>query len=261
MNSSDTTIILIAVRLKSKRLPKKALKYIRDKTIFEHLIARMKLVKEADRVIVCTSTNKEDDPIVDICKKKGYEYYRGYEDDVMGRFINAVKDIVPKNIIRVTGDNCLVSHEFLDAAILSHNEKDADYTTTSFLPRGMRGEVIKYETLKKLHKLVVDPNSSEYMTWMIDRPDIFNVNKIKVDPVLHRPNYRVTCDTHSDLKVIKNIYDNIYTGIPIPSSEVIRYLDNNPEIVEINSNIKQKTKDDVLGKINVELKTDKKCAE
>ena len=251
---NNSTVILIAVRLKSKRLPKKALKKIKDKTILEHLVSRMNLVKEASDVIVCTSTNSEDDPIEDLCKLKSIKYFRGYEDDVIGRFLKSVEDLNPKNIVRVTGDNCLVSHEFLNDAIIDHNNKNADYTTTDCLPRGMRGEVISYHILKKLHQIVVDPNSSEYMTWMIDRPDIFNVNKINVDRKLNRPTYRVTCDTSEDFELINKVYDNLYEGIPIASFSVTEYLDKNPDIVKINQNIKQKSKEDVLKFINVDLK-------
>ena len=145
---------------------------------------------------------------------------------------------------------------------IDHNTKDADYTTTDFLPRGMRGEVISYHILKKLHEIVIDPDSSEYMTWMIDRPDIFNVNKIDIDKKLNRPSYRVTCDTPEDFKLINIVYDNLYEGTPIPSIAVVNFLDKNPNIVKINQNIRQKSKEDVLKFINVDLKIGKQqCAE
>ena len=248
------TVILIAVRMKSSRLKKKALKKIEGVTILEHLVERMKLVKNAQSIIVCTSTNSQDDEIYDLCISKDYKCFRGSEKDVMGRFLNAVKDINPKNVVRVTGDNCLVSYEFLQEAIDYHNQKDSDYTTTENLPRGMRGEVISHKMLKRLHDLVEDPDSSEYMTWMLDRPDIFKVNKIKTKSNLMRKNYRVTCDTKKDLELLKIVYKNLYKGQPIPSQEVIKFLDENPEVVAINSKIKQKLRQDV--EVNVKLKVD-----
>ena len=55
---------------------RKALKKIKDKTILEHLVSRMNLVKEASEVIVCTSINNEDDPIEDLCKLKSIKCFR-----------------------------------------------------------------------------------------------------------------------------------------------------------------------------------------
>ena len=51
MYENKKVVILIAVRMKSKRLPGKALKIIEGQTITEHLIDRMKHCKNVDKII------------------------------------------------------------------------------------------------------------------------------------------------------------------------------------------------------------------
>jgi len=249
------TIILIAVRLKSSRLPKKAISKIEDQTLIEHLIDRMKSVKNIFKVIVCTSTNPQDDVLEDISRKKGIECFRGSENNVIERFYLASKKYNPDLIIRTTGDNCLVSTEFIEEAITKHIENKADYTTTEKLPRGGKAEVISFSTLIKLLEYSEDPNSSEYMTWFLDNPDIFRVQKLNVKPEWDRPNYRITCDTPNDLKLIKEIYSRLYKqGNIVDFSSVIKLLDNNPDLVALNKEVKQVSKDDVGDIINYKVK-------
>ncbi len=56
-------IILIAVRLKSKRLEKKALLKIFDQPMILFLVKRLKRSTLASEIYLCTSINKQDDKI------------------------------------------------------------------------------------------------------------------------------------------------------------------------------------------------------
>ena len=55
------TAILITVRTNSTRLPNKALLKIMGKETIVYLIDRVKKSKLADKIILCTTKNKEDD--------------------------------------------------------------------------------------------------------------------------------------------------------------------------------------------------------
>jgi spore coat polysaccharide biosynthesis protein SpsF len=245
-------IACIQVRLSSKRLPKKAIIALKKKPIFLHVVERLQCVKKINKVVVCTSQNTEDLPIIDICKKNNIEYFAGSENNVIKRFIDAVDKNNPDHIIRSTGENPCVSYEFIDLAIEKHIESKADYTTTDELPRGMRAEVINFNFLKKLHKNLINPNA-EYVTWYLDRPEKWKVNKISVCEKLRRNKYRVTIDTIDDLNVVKKIYDALYKDNPISSLEIVKFLDNNQDIVSLNKNYKHRLYEDY--KESVEIRT------
>ena len=74
---------LITARLKSKRLPKKVLLEVQGKPLIVHMINRIKYAKKIDKIIICTSTNVQDDPLEEITKQENIYCYRGSEDDVL----------------------------------------------------------------------------------------------------------------------------------------------------------------------------------
>ncbi len=247
------SVILIAVRMKSKRLPNKALAVVEGQTITEHLIDRMKKSKNADKVILCTSTHPDDAPLLEVAEKKGIYAFAGDELDVMKRFIDAVQVHAPDAdiVVRVTGDNPLTSPYFIDNAIEHHIKTKADYTSTSELPQGTKGEVISLSALKKAFELAENSKFSEYMTWYFTKnPEFFKMEKAPVDEDMKRPHYRFTVDNPEDLELIKAIYKKLYTpGKIIPLKDAIKFVDDNPELAKINENVKGP---DV--QINVKLK-------
>ena len=90
LNNHDT-VILVAVRLKSKRLKNKAILPIIGKPLIHILYNRLLTVKNAKKIILCTSINKQDDPIYQFAKKNNILCVRGSELNVISRFLKAAK--------------------------------------------------------------------------------------------------------------------------------------------------------------------------
>jgi len=244
-------IACLQVRLKSKRLPNKALIKIKNKPLFLHVVQRIKCAKKIDKVIVCTSKNKQDIPIINLCKINNIEYYAGDEDNVIKRFVDAVSKYKPNHILRATGENPCLSFEFIDIAIKEHIKNRSKYTTTDDLPRGMRSEVIDFNFLQNLHAKLVEPKMTEYMTWYLDRPKKWKVFKVKMPQKFKRKKYRLTVDTESDLKVVKKVYNQLYKGLPIESLKIINFLDKNKKIVMLNNKIKHRLLNDFKNVVDV----------
>lgn len=232
------TVILIAVRLHSKRLPGKALLRLGGKTLLEHLIDRLRLAEVPDDLVVCTSIHEDDRRIVELAKAIGVKWFAGSEDDVLDRFIRAAEREGARTIVRVTGDNPLTDLEIMDGMIRHHREENAEYTYTEDPPRGTRCEVLELAAMKKAHELAEDPSQTEYMSLYFRQPDFFRVSRYSVqDPALRRPNYRFTIDTPEDLKVLEMLYDALYDHkekrFP-PLGKIIEFLDSNPAVSAIN---------------------------
>ena len=81
---------VIFCRMSSKRLPGKILKNISNKTLLKRIVERVRLIKKIDNIIIATSKNKNDDPIVQYAKKEGVDFYRGNLSNVL-RSINAAE--------------------------------------------------------------------------------------------------------------------------------------------------------------------------
>lgn len=234
----NKTAICLAVRLKSTRLPKKAILDIEGQTAIEHQIDRLKRCKNGE-LILCTSTLAEDAPLIEIAKKKGIKYFTGNADDVIDRFLNAAKLIDANIIVRTTGDCPLIDPEVVDQLIDHHIAKSADYTGLEDVPIGFEAEVIHAATLIDARSRVKDPKDTEFMTWFIKDPKHFKIEILPVDDAVKR-NYRMTLDTPKDLEAISAVFKALYNSKKEFSlQEVVQFLDAHPEVASINIDYQQ----------------------
>ena len=81
---------------------------------------------------------------------------------------------------------------------------------------------------------------------LIDRPEIFDIKKIKISDKLNRPELRLTLDYDEDYELIRNIYFNVPFKKVLNLYNVIDYLDRNPEIAKINQNCVQMDLDEKI---------------
>jgi spore coat polysaccharide biosynthesis protein SpsF (cytidylyltransferase family) len=232
----NKVLILVAVRLKSARLPKKAIEDLYGEPLVIRLTERVRKAEMPDDLIWCTSTNSQDDPLEELALKHGISCFRGSELDVMSRFIQIADQENASIVVRVTGDNPLTDPFMMDSMIESHLKKGAEYTFTEDLPLGTRSEIIDVKMLRRCHKLLQDPNASEYMTWMLNRPEHFKTLHVPVhSQKIRRPEISLTVDTEDDLSLLQRIYEN-FQGKPPALQHIISWLDNNPQLLRKNSN-------------------------
>jgi len=100
---------LITARLKSKRLPLKIIRDLNGKTVIERLIDRIKEIKNIGEIILCTSTNSQDRPLVDIAKNNNIYSFNGDEEDVLQRLLDAALFYELDYFLGITADNPLIS--------------------------------------------------------------------------------------------------------------------------------------------------------
>ena len=228
------TIILLAARMKSTRLPGKQLAMVEDQTITEHLIDRLKMCKKGE-LILCTSTNSQDDPLIEIAKKKGIKWFRGSEENIIDRFLRCAERENADIVVRTTGDNIFTDPFLIDKAVEHHIAKKADYTIVDGSP-DLKAEVISTSALKKLEQIAVNPEKSEYLTLYFKVPGLFKTESMIVGPELRR-DYRLTIDEAGDLALVKEIFKKLYKkGQYMRSEDIIKFLDERKELLELNKN-------------------------
>jgi len=234
--------ILIAVRMKSSRLPKKATRDIIGKPMINHLIERMKRVKNASKIVICTSTHPDDKILLNIADEENVLKYAGSELDVMKRFIEAADENNLKYIVRVTGDNPMTDPGNIDSMIKTHIDGEFDFTKSEYLPIGANAEVISLSALKTAYQLAEDTQLTEYMTAYLLRPDIFKIHMYINNDIFYKNRYkiRLTVDYDEDLQLMNIIYTALYKKFPNFSiREVLEFIDMNPKIVDMNINLYQ----------------------
>lgn len=217
------------------------------------LIERVRQAGAPDGVVICTSTNGEDDPIEVLARNSGVEVFRGDELDVMGRFLVVARAHATRTVVRVTGDNPLTDPVMMDHMIAVHRERAAEYTYTDDLPRGTRSEIMDVAALERCYGLIEDRLATEYMTPMIRRPDHFRVVRASaVTDAVRRPELRLTVDTPDDLSLVRGIYET-FGGTPPGLADIVSWLDKHPELRDVNRGIEPR---DLNGAVNVRLRGD-----
>ena len=106
-------IAIVQVRMGSTRLPKKAMKIINNKYVFELVHKRLKKSKLIDQIIFSTSKKKENDILVSELKKK-IDFFRGKENDVLDRYFHTAKKFRGSTIVRITCDCPFVDSRLVD---------------------------------------------------------------------------------------------------------------------------------------------------
>lgn len=241
MGSNLKTIVTIAVRMKSQRLPQKATAVIEGKPLIHHLIERVKAAKLPQSVIVCTSWLEEDQVLLQEAKNCAVSELAGNPEDVFERFLKAAEKEKADHVVRVTGDNPLTDPDVIDQLIQHHVQSEADYTTMDGLPLGVSSEVISVKALKKAQSELQDRAKSEYMTFILRNPQKYRVEVLEAKKEVRRPEYRLTVDTPADLELMQIIFGKLYHPKKTFSlEEVIRFLDQHPEKTLINQSVEQR---------------------
>lgn len=219
--------ILIIARMNSSRLPGKVMMDILGRPALSYLIERAKLAKSVDAVVLCTTTRADDDVLENLARSMDIRCCRGDELDVLERILVACEQEQLDIAIRVTGDDILLSPEFLDQTVGKLLESNADYCHNKGLPGGTECEVFTVEALQTIHEFAMAPDNTEYLTYFIENE---NFQKTELDiPEQYRRRVNLTLDTREDLDRIRFLLQNIYDpGKPYKMEELIGFIDQHP---------------------------------
>lgn len=229
--------IIIQARVGSTRLPNKVLTDISGSPLLKHVVKRCE-ESEVDQIIIATSINKENDSLEEFCIQNNYPFFRGSENNVLNRFYETAKKFRLDIIIRITGDCPLISPEVINLLIKKFKENDLDYVSNAAkrsFPRGLDCEIFSFNALEKAHNLAKEEKDFEHVTpFIYGNPNLFKIGHLLAEKKLNHSEIRLCVDTLNDLKLIKEIYKNLYSGDTIPIDSVINFLLKNPNLIEIN---------------------------
>ena len=105
-----------------------------------------------------------------------------------------------------------------------------------------KGRIIEKKVLTRVQQLAKEPFEREHVTIFIyQHPQMFKIKIIEAEENLQRPSYRLCVDREEDLKLIRKIYYQLYKPNEVINiKDVIKLLDEKPELQQINAHVKQK---------------------
>lgn len=245
---------LITARLKSTRLPNKLILKINGKEIIRHMIDRLKVSKLLNNIIICTSDNPQDKSLVKIAKEEGIDYFLGDEEDVILRLYNASKEFRLDYALNITADCPLVAIEFIDKIVNKYKESNADLIRCLDLPHGFYLNGLKIDAMRKVCEIKKSKETEVWGRYFTDT-GLFNVVDLDISKKYIRKDYRLTLDYPDDFEFFKKIFE--YFGkntYKTPILEIIKYLDGNPQIVEINKHCEEMYRKRIKKQAKLEVK-------
>lgn len=220
-------VACVIVRMKSTRLPLKALLEISGCSMLEQLVRRLRTSKYITDIVICTSTHEDDQILLEKAEEFGVHSYAGHERDVLSRLMDVAEIYDADMVLRITGDNPFTDAENIDRMVEHHIETSADYTRTNRLPLGVTAEVMSTGMLPKLRDIIPDLNQSGYLSFFSFNPDVFHCEVLEPLPGQDRPYYSLTIDYPEDLELARTLYSKCGKNGEVPSLQVIiNELDN-----------------------------------
>lgn len=207
--------VIIAARTGSTRLPGKALLPLKGLPMIVFLIRRICLSRNADQIVFATTSLSEDDHLAETVAAEKIAVFRGANEDVVKRYVNAADKYAMEYVIRVTGDCPFVDGETLDYCIEQcRSVKSFDLATTKgFFPKGIDYEIYDASVMKHLHyKCSMTSEDREHLIkYIYDHPANFRIQRIVPPDRWNWHNKKFMVDTQDDYDAAQRLINNFDT--------------------------------------------------
>ena len=230
------TGIIIQARLGSTRMPWKVVKpFYQGRSILDIQINHLKEAFPEIPLVLATSVNSENDPLIQVADNLEVELFRGSENDVLDRFIKAADHFDFDRVVRICSDNPLLYVQSINELI--HSEADyaafslADGTPTIKTHYGFWPEIVSVGALKKAAILTNDSFYHEHVTnFIYTHPEEFRLKLKPIPEVIEQEkSIRTTIDTPEDFDNIANLYTHLVEAeCPMDPTAITNFIVENP---------------------------------
>lgn len=231
-------VAIVQARMGSTRLPNKVMKPIGGIPMIEVLLARLARAKEIDAIMVATSEDPRNQPLADHVRALGYKCYRGSENDVLDRYLQAAKSAKADVVVRITGDCPLVDPALVDEAIRHFKACHVDYlsnTSPPTFPDGLDIEVFTLAALESAAQETSRPYDHEHVTPYLRESGRFKLAGLKNGEDLS--GLRWTVDEPTDYGVVTEVFAHFSPDLHFNWQQVLQLQRSHPEIFSANQNL------------------------
>ena len=230
------TGIILQARTGSTRLPgKMTMDFFAGNTILDILLQRLKKYFPEILIVVATTTNEKDEAMVVAAQRNDVEFFRGSEQDVLQRFVDAANHFGLTHVVRVCADNPMLSPSLLSALLHAWGDGAADYcsyqlpngTPTIRSHYGLFCEGVRTDALKKVIASTDDSFFHEHVTnYLYNHPEEFNLQFIPAPEILNQyPQIRLTIDTAGDFENAGLVYKKfVQVGYEFDATNTVKVL-------------------------------------
>jgi spore coat polysaccharide biosynthesis protein SpsF len=195
-------------------------------------------------IVLATTINDTDDPIVDLANRRKVSVFRGSEKDVLSRFVGAAEAFEFDAIVRVTSDCPLIDPALIIRGVQAFCDRNDPWlyvsnALTRTYPRGMDFEVFSRRALQLANNKATATYQREHVT-----PFFYQMGdpRIRLENIAGSSDmsaYRVTLDTPEDYALLKRLIED-YEGEALTVEGIVSVLAAHPDLASINRHVEQK---------------------
>ena len=172
--------------------------------------------------------------------------FRGSEDDVLQRVVDAQSFAKSDVVVEINGDCILIDPEIVDLGVEIYLKNDADVVSNCRMPgypMGFGVQVFSLPLLEKVAQTIRDEPVREHVSlYFYEHPEIYRLLHFFPPKRYALPEARFQLDYEEDLELIRRIYEALEPrhgeGFGLP--EILELLEKNPELKSINQNCVEK---------------------
>ena len=145
---------ILQARTGSSRLPGKILKELGDGSVLQHILKQVRASKRLEQLVLATSDVSQDDRLAEHARSSGMGVYRGDEQKMVSRLLEAAEAFGATIVVRLLGDCPLADPEIIDSFVDALVANPAlDMVTNQHphtYPDGYDISVLRIESLRRL---------------------------------------------------------------------------------------------------------------
>lgn len=224
-------VAIVQARMGSTRLPNKVMKPIGGVPMIELLLTRLAKSKQLDQIVLATSTDERNTPLVEHVQKLGYTCVRGSESDVLDRYLVAARQAQADVVVRITGDCPLIDPALVDQVIAQFKAEGVDYlsnTAPASYPDGLDTEVFALKALERAGRESQDPFDHEHVTPYLRKSGLYKTGAMQHSEDLS--GLRWTVDEPADFDVVSQVFAHFAPNIHFSWTEVLGLQRSQPAL-------------------------------
>jgi spore coat polysaccharide biosynthesis protein SpsF len=235
----------IEARMGSTRLPGKTLMEVYDgKCLLELVVRRFQMATRLDDIFIATSVKKADDPIVDWCEQNSIKYYRGSEDDVLGRVVNTALTAKADAIVQMGADSAYLDYKIIVELIDIYCSGEYDYVcndTPLSYPLGIYGHIVSVQALVDLNARtdLTAKDREDVVRLIFEHPEKYRIKNITAPEQYAFPQLRFTIDYPEDMVQAQEIYRR-FDRIDFTLDDLLGLYRQEPTLFEETMKLAQK---------------------
>ena len=233
--------------MRSSRLPRKMLLDLVEKPVILWVLTRLNRAQSLNDIVLATTDEPEDDPLAKTVADAGFTVFRGSEENVRQRVVDAQRFMKSDITVEICGDCPLLDPTLVDLAVDTFLANDCDVVscgTHQSYPQGTEVQVFATDALAAIAERTDDPVTKEHVSlYFHENKDVYRTIDLVAPRSLHSPHLRLQLDYEEDLRLIREIYRILLPrhGEVFGVREVIDLLDERKELAEINRQCQERS--------------------